>query len=88
MLARIDAPDRDAAKNLLSNNNSWINDCKFNPDVCIIDQVITKSQLSDIKSIVKYLWNDANRTFEEEGRPENHILMVIKRLRDMVSDIN
>ena len=52
----------------------------------MVDQVITKEQISDIKAIVDYLLEDEERSYEENGRPQDHIIVVLKRLKEMIVD--
>ncbi len=70
----------------LFEENEWISESGFSPEVIMVDQVITKEQISDIKAIVDYLWEDEKCSYEENGCPQDHIIVVLKRLKEMIVD--
>lgn len=86
LLARVDALNETDAYSRLFEENEWISESGFSSEGIIVDQVITKEQISDIKAIVDYLWEDKECSYEENGCPQDHIIMVLKRLKEMVVD--
>lgn len=86
LLARVDALNETDAYSRLFEENEWISESGFSPEVIMVDQVITKEQISDIKAIVDYLWEDEECSYEENGCPQDHIIVVLKRLKEMIVD--
>ena len=86
LLARINAPNKNAARNKLLEENKWITVTDFSTEELIVDQIITKEQISDIKRIVDFLWESAKSSCEEMNYPQDHIFMVLKRIKEMVVD--
>ena len=86
MLARVDASNETDAYSRLFEENEWISESGFSSEGLIVDQVITKEQISDIKAIVDYLWEDEECSYEKNGCPQDHIIMVLKRLKEMIVD--
>ena len=39
----------------------------------------------DLGTMIEYLWEDEQRHYEEDGKPEGHIFTVLKRLRKTLS---
>jgi hypothetical protein len=37
--------------------------------------------IRDVEAIVDYLWRDEERHFEESGCPNDHIFLVLRRLK-------
>jgi hypothetical protein len=44
---------------------------------------MTKKELTAIKTIVDYLWEDEERHFEENDKPKNHIFRQLKTLKNL-----
>lgn len=86
LLARVDASNETDAYSRLFEENEWISEYGFSSEGLIVDQVITKEQISDIKAIVDYLWEDEECSYEKNGCPQDHIIMVLKRLKEMIVD--
>lgn len=86
LLARVDATSIVQARNSLIIRNPWILECKFNPNNCTIDQIITNNQRNDIQTVIDYLWETEEKSYMENNCPEKHIYIVLKRLRNMIDD--
>ena len=75
---------KDARKNLLK-HTPWIADAGFDEEKMFSEQILTKSQWADIAAIVKYLWHDEEKHYEESGAAgrKTHIFNVLIRLKEM-----
>lgn len=48
---------------------------------------MTKTELlNDIEQVVKYLWEDERKNWEEADMPENHIFHSINRLNTFINE--
>lgn len=86
LLSRIEALNVSDAHSRLLEYNKWIIETGYSTEEIIVNQVITKEQVADIKAIVGYLWNNEKLSYEKEGCPIDHIYMVLKRLKGMIAD--
>lgn len=76
------------AKNLLLKNNPWILEYRFDADKILLKKILTKEIISEIKTVVDYLWNDEEKHYEEcfsENEKEgNHIFKNLRNLRSVI----
>lgn len=86
LLARVDACNMADARSKLIEENKWIKEAGFSLEKLIIDQVLTKEQISDIKAIVDYLLEEGERSYIAEDCLPGHVYLALKRLRDVVID--
>ncbi len=75
------AKNVEQAKQLLLQENPWIEESGFDTSGIMVRQLLTEEQKADIKAIVDYLWEDEHRHYQELNYPKKHIFRVIKRLR-------
>lgn len=45
-----------------------------------ITEEVPLDVLESVDSIVSYLWNDEQRDYEEEGKPEGHVFEHLERI--------
>lgn len=74
---------RDAKKNLIS-TRKWIKELDFKTEEFESKQILTDENKDDIKRVIDYLWGDEERHFEENDCPDDHIFLILKRLKEMV----
>lgn len=74
---------KEAKSNLLK-ENPWIEECGFDCDCIIAEQILTEEQKKDIQTLVEYLYEDEKSHYIEWRYPKDHIFRVIKRLSKMI----
>lgn len=56
----------------------------FSIDNAVARPLLTRSVLRDIKIVVDYLWEDELRHYQENSYPQEHIFLVLQRLRGIL----
>lgn len=73
------------AKSNLLKNNQWILEYGFSIDDIKTKQLIDKSTVESIKTLINYLWKDEEKHFEEEQESgfdvSNHIFNYLKQIK-------
>lgn len=85
ILGRANGRTLEEAKNSLLKENPWIEECGFDSNSIIAEQILTKEQRKDIQTLVEYLYEDEEKHYEEWECPEDHILKTIARLNHIKS---
>lgn len=75
------------AINRLFENNEWIPKAGFTTGNAIARSLLTASIKEDIKTVIEYLWKDEHKHFQENHYPQNHIFRILRRLQDVIRDI-
>lgn len=74
------------AKQNLINNNPWIIDSGFNLDEIKSKIIIDEKSNKLISEIIDYLYKDEEKHFEESDKPEDHIFLKIKDLKNFIEN--
>jgi hypothetical protein len=69
---------------LLLENNPWIDKSGFKTESIKSHIILDKNSLSEIKSLIDYLYENEKKHFEESDNPENHIFLKLKRLKSLL----
>ena len=92
MLGMAHGSNREEAMDNLLQENEWIEYAGFSCDKIICKQLITKKQISDIKTVIDYLWADEERHYEkclgadEIKDAKYHVFHYLKHLKAMVNE--
>lgn len=84
LLGRANGKTLKEAKSNLLKENPWIEECGFDCDSIIAEQILTEEQKKDIQTLVEYLYEDEKSHYIEWRYPKDHIFRVIKRLSKMI----
>lgn len=84
LLGRANGKTLKEAKSNLLKENPWIEECGFDCDCIIAEQILTEEQKKDIQTLVEYLYEDEKSHYIEWRYPKDHIFRVIKRLSKMI----
>ena len=84
LLGRANGKTLKEAKSNLLKENPWIEECGFDCDCIIAEQILTEEHKKDIQTLVEYLYEDEKSHYIEWRYPKDHIFRVIKRLSKMI----
>lgn len=83
ILGRVCGNNTEEAKINLLKDNPWISEAGFDSSEFIVEQLLTNEERADIKKVLDYLWDDEERHYEENGRSDNHINLILRRLKSI-----
>jgi hypothetical protein len=78
------AKNLNEGKQILLENNPWINESGFKIETIKSDLILDKNSLNDIKSLIDYLYENEKKKYEESNEPEDHIFLKLERLKKLV----
>ncbi len=81
VLGRIQAKNAEQAKQLLVQENPWIEEAGFDTTEIVVRQLLTEAQKADIKAIVDYLSEGRYENLQEMHSSEEYVYRIIKRLK-------
>lgn len=76
-----DGNSREEALANLYKNNEWIKENGFRELRMRCYAILKPDILEDIKTIVKYSWEDEAKHWEETGCPNEHIFQILRRIK-------
>ncbi len=77
-----DGETKEEALANLYKNNKWIEENNFSELKMRCYAILNPEILEDIKTIVRYLWEDESKHWEENECPDIHIFKVLKRIQE------
>lgn len=83
ILGRANGRTLEEAKNSLLKENPWIEECGFDSNSIIAEQILTKEQRKDIQTLVEHLYRE-----ELQECTKEQILKTIERLKAINSNAN
>lgn len=81
LLGRVLAHNAEEAKRNLIKQELWLHDTAFDVNNAVAVQILTKSQMADIKTVVDFLWTSESYNYKKCGKPEKHIFKTLEKLR-------
>lgn len=75
---------QDGISNLLENNH-WIEESKFDVEKIKHKTILNPKDIENLRTLIKYLWDNEKKHFEESEKPNNHIFHILKQLKLIIN---